>query len=55
MRACAGEHEGVLGRGGQAHRLAAFLGRPRLARSERPPGFTQGFLPLKPALGQIRM
>ena len=24
------------------HRLAAFLGRPRLIRSERPPGFAQG-------------
>ncbi|HEY5357766.1 MAG TPA: hypothetical protein VIJ82_08750 [Streptosporangiaceae bacterium] len=37
------------------HRLAAFLGRPRLIRSERPPGFAQGFLPLEPALGHIRV
>ena len=55
LRARGGEHEDVLGRGGQAHRLAAFLGRLRLSRPERLPGFAQGFLPLEPALGQIRM
>ena len=50
-----GEHENVLGRGGQAHGLTAFLGRLRLSRAERLPGFVQGFLPLEPALGLIRM
>ena len=33
-----GEHQGVLGRGGQAHRRAAFLGRAGPAGSERLPG-----------------
>ncbi len=44
-RAGGGEHQGVLGRGGQAHRRAAFLGRPRPGGSERLPGLAQRFLP----------
>ena len=38
LRAGGGEHQGVLGGGGQAHRRAAFLGRARPAGSERLPG-----------------
>ena len=44
VRAEVGEHQGVLGRGGQAHRRAAVLGRARPRSSERLPGPAQGLL-----------
>jgi hypothetical protein len=40
-----GEHQGVLGGGGNAHRRAAFLGGPRPVRSKCLPGLAQLFLP----------
>ena len=46
-----GEHQGVLGGGGQAHRRAALSGRPRLIGSERLWGGAQRFLPA-PRLGR---
>ena len=38
-----GEHQGVLGRGGPAHRRAAFLGRSRPGGPEDPRGLAHGF------------
>ena len=40
-----GEHEGVLGGGGDAHRRAAVLGRLRPAGPERLPGLAHLFIP----------
>ena len=44
-RAGGGEHQGVLGRGGQAHRRAAFLRGPGPAGAERLAGGAQGPCP----------
>ena len=52
-RSRVGEHQGVLGRGGQAHRRAAVLGRPRPAGSQRLPGLAQLFLPAGLEPGRI--
>ena len=52
-RAGVGEHQGVLGGGGQAHRRAAVLGRPRPAGSQRQPGLAQLVLPAGHVPGQI--
>jgi len=43
-RSRVGEHEGVLGGGGQVHRLAVFLGRGRQGSPERVPGLAEPLL-----------
>ena len=52
-RAGVGEHQGVLGGGGQAHRRAAVLGGPRPAGPQHLPGLAQLFLPAGLEPGQI--
>ena len=44
LRLRGGEHESVLGGGGQAHRRAAILSRPGPGGPERLPGLAQGLL-----------
>ena len=53
VRVRGGEHQGVLGRGGQAHRRAAFFGRARPAGPSACRGLAQGFSRRRASAGAL--